>query len=482
MRSAGADRALARSTLASTTLLAVLLGAFWLHALLVPFWQDDLQLLLVAREAREAGEGWLSAFWPTAKSIFWRPLSEGIYWRLVEGPLEAQPVAAHALNLISLIAACLAVAWLVADYARLVEPAVSWRKAFLLAGSLYGVHAAHFVPAVWATAVHTSMVVLFSALALRYWVAALRDRPTGLTGGLVAIPLFLLLALFSKENGIMTLPLGALMTALTWQRARPTRAAWAIAALSVLLAGIWVLVRREMVVPPMGSYKMDLGTNSLRNLVSMALFFLSVPREALRFVLEQHSAIAALWALACAGLQAAAVWLVVVAARPRLGLGGGMAALAFFLIAAAPHLLFSWNSYAYYITQGLMIWPFLAAIATLSPRRTRLVLALALLSSGLSVAGNYLLDYPALLARAEWAQQQRTAIRAQFPAVADQARSAGIDLVIKGQHRYLAIGVAGLALDLDLPREVLYISEPDAPPNPAKARLVFPDTGNPYFE
>jgi len=254
-------------------LLAILLGAFWLHALLVPFWQDDFHFLLVAREAREASDSWFSVFWPKEKSIFWRPLSEGLYWHLVEGVFDANPVAAHAINLSFLIAASLAVAWLATDFAQLIEPAVDRRHAFLIAGFLYGIHAAHFIPAVWATAVHTSMVVLFSALTLRFWVLALRDQPAGVNPNLVAIPLLLMLALFSKENGILTLPLGALLTGLAWHRTRPTRATWIVASFSVLLSLAWLMIRRETVVPPSGSYEMDLGTSTIRNLASLTLFF-----------------------------------------------------------------------------------------------------------------------------------------------------------------------------------------------------------------
>ena len=472
---------MSRSPYLYAPLLAVLLSVFWLHALWVPFWQDDFHLLLLARDAREAGDAWWSVFWPVEKSIFWRPLSEGIHWRLVEGVLGADPRAAHALNLLFLVAAALAVAWLVADYAPLIDRRVDAHRAFLMAGFLYGIHAAHLLPALWATAVHTSMNVLFSALALRFWVSALRDSPAGLSLGLLSVPVFLLLALFSKETGILALPLGALLTLLVWRRARPTRAGWIVAASSMLLALAWLAVRRHLVVPASGAYEMGVGINTLRNLASMVLFFINVPRESLRFMLEQQSALAALWALACAALQATAIWIVLLAGRSVLGLKGVAAATAFFLIAGSPHLLFSWNSYAYYITLGLIVWPLLAALAPLSARRARLVLAAATLSSGLSVAGNYALGYPALLARAEWAERQLAIIRDQFPAVADRARDQGIEVVSENRHRFLGIGISGLAFGLDLPRERIREVDPDVPVSSSRVRLMVPDGGDAYF-
>jgi hypothetical protein len=463
-------------------LVAVPVAIFWLHALQVPFWQDDFRLLLEAREAREGGQSWLSAFWPSEKSIFWRPLSEGVYWRVVEGPLGASAVWAHALNLTFLVSASLAVAWLVADYARLIQPSLDWRKAFLVSGLLYGAHAAHFLPAVWTTAVHTSMVVLFSALALRFWVWALREGPAGLRWGLAAIPLFLLLALFSKESGILTIPLGALLTAVTWERARPSRLAWVIATASVLVALVWLFVRENMILPPSGAYEMGLGANTLRNLASMALFSLNVPRESLRFILEQHSLIAALWALACAALLGVAVWPVLAAGRSKLGLRGALAAIAFFLVAVSPHLLFSWNAYAYYITLGLIVWPFLAVSVTLSAERMRLVLVSALLSSLLSVSGNYTLDYPALLARASWADRQLAVIRKQFPAFAERVRAEGMDVVVHNRHKFLGMGLEGIAFTLGVSRHRLREVAAGEPASPSVVRLIVPGSGDAYFE
>ena len=471
-----------RSRWLAVLLAGALVALFWLPAIQVPFWQDDFRLLLDAREAREAGEGWFSAFWPSEKSIFWRPLSEGVYWRVVEGLLHASPLVAHVLNLLVLTAASLAVAWLVTDYARVLRPELDWGTTFFIAGLLYGIHAAHFLPAVWVTAVHTSMVVLFSALTLRFWIAALRQAPAGLTPGLLAIPLLLLPALFSKESGILVLPLGALLTAVAWKRARPTRAAWFIAVVSLLLALAWLRVRQGMIVPPSGAYEVDLGVNALRNLASMTLFAFNVPRESLRFVLEQQSLLAALWGLACAGLMAAAVWPVVAGARSRLGVAGAAAVVAFFLIGVAPHLLFSWNAYAYYVTLGLIAWPFLAVYAGLPPRRMRFVAAAAWLSALLSVGGNHVLDYPALLARAHWADGQLALLREAFPAVAERARAEGIAVAAENPHKFLGIGIDGLAFTFDLPRTLFReVGAGESPTGPA-VRLIVPDIGDAYFQ
>jgi hypothetical protein len=155
---------------------------------------------------------------------------------------------------------------------------------------------------------------------------------------------------------------------------------------------------------------------------------------------------------------------------------------AFFLIAGAPYLLFSWNAYAYYIALGLIVWPFLAVLALPSARLTRLVLGAALLSSGLSVAGNYALDYPALLARADWANRQLAIVRTRFPPVADQARAQGIDVVIENRHRFLGIGVSGLAFALDLPVKSIRLVAGDTPAGDSQVRLIIPDRGDARFE
>lgn len=158
------------------------------------------------------------------------------------------------------------------------------------------------------------------------------------------------------------------------------------------------------------------------------------------------------------------------------------AAIAFFLVAGAPHLLFSWNSYAYYITLGLMAWPALGALAALSAGRLGFVLAVALLSAGLSVAGNYALDYPALLARAEWANRQLAHIREQFPAVAAEARANGIEVIAENRHQFLGMDLAGLAWALDLPIEKLRLADPDTPCAGTAVRLVVPGRGDAWFD
>lgn len=435
--------------LAWSLLVCSALFLFWSPLLLTPFWQDDYMLLYFAREAQAAGEPWYSSFNPRNLSIFWRPFSEGVYWRLLENRLGADPTAAHLISLGVLAASALAVGWLAAAIARLIVPGANAAPGGLLAAFLYGIHGTNFIPAAWATAIHTPLAVLFSALALRVWIANLRPPGGGAAGpGLLLVPVFFLLALFSKESALLAAALGLLVTFWAWPRYRPTTGGWWVMVFSALLAVAWLLIRHHVTVSPTDAYEMHIGTNVLRNSVSMLLFLFNVPREALRFVLQEQSLTAALWGAACLLLQALAVWLLVRTGAHRLtGKGIGILTL-FFLVACAPYFALSWNSYAYYITLGLIVWPIVIVVSGVPAKTKAAAVAAALLSSALALGGNMTLDYPSLLGRAKWAHAQLPIIEAALPTPPKR-----LYVQAENHHKYMGIGPYGLAYALGMKRE-----------------------------
>ena len=454
--------------LAWSLLVCATLALFWSPLLFTPFWQDDYMLLYFAREAQTAGEPWYSSFNPQELSIFWRPLSEGVYWRLLENHLGADPVTAHRISLGVLVASAMAVGWLAATVVRLVTPEANAAAGGLLAAFLYGIHGANFIPAAWATAIHTPLAVLFSALALGLWVANLRP-PGGASGpGLLLVPLLFLLALFSKESALLTAGLGLLVTLWVWPRYRPTTGGWLIMLFSALLAIAWLLIRHQVTAPVTGEYEMTAGTNLLRNGASMLLFLLNVPREALRFVLQEHSLAAALWGAACLSLQTLAFWLLLRKGAHRLNRKGVAILTLFFLIACAPYFALSWNSYAYYITLGLIVWPIVAAASDASRKAKVAAVGAALLSSSLALSGNMVLDYPSLLGRAQWAQTQLPIIEEAFPTPPQR-----LYVQAENHHKYLGIGPYGLAYVLGMKRpQIIELAEGERPPQDSAVLVV----------
>lgn len=454
-------------------LVSATLFLFWSPLLTTPFWQDDFTLLYLAREAQAAGEPWYSAFFPQQLSIFWRPLSEGVYWRLIENRLGADPATAHLFGLGVLVASALAVGWLAATLTRLLVPEANAAFGGLLGAFLYGIHGANFIPAAWATAVHTPLAVLFSALALRFWIAALRPSGGSSDPGLLLVPPLFLLALFSKESALLTAGLGLMVTFWVWPRYRPTTGGWAIMGLCTLIAIAWLLVRAQVTASVTAEYEMTFGTNVLRNGASLLAFLFNVPREALRFVVTEKSVIAGLWGAACFALQALAFWLLVRKGAHRLNRKGVAILALSFLIACAPYFALSWNSYAYYITLGLIVWPIVAATSNASREAKVAAVGAALISSSVALAGNMALDYPSLLGRANWAQTQRPIIDEMFPTPPEQ-------LYVKAEnhHKYLGIGPDGLAYILGVKRpQIIELAEGERPPQESDV-LVVPADGD----
>jgi len=150
-----------------------MLFLFWFIALFVPFWQDDYIFLLKAKELRLMATPWYAAFLPESKNVFWRPLGFDMFWRMVEGPLGGNVHWAHLINILLLIAAATATGWFAFTFLRLEWPGGDSALGGIGAGFLYGIHGSHFLSAVWVAAANDSLVVLFSALTLTFWLRGL---------------------------------------------------------------------------------------------------------------------------------------------------------------------------------------------------------------------------------------------------------------------------------------------------------------------
>ena len=294
----------------STWIAAAILLAFaaviWLPAVVTPFWGDDYSFLQGAHAANSAGDSWWSVFWPERMFGFWRPLSQESWWRFVDGTLGADPQRTHWANLVLLMLAAACVGLLALAIAR----SCAWSQpaaTAVLGGAIYGVLALHFLPVHWAAAANSSMLVAFTALLLAAWVAAPRARPFTRGLLLISIPLSLVAALLSKESAAM-IPMLMIVLSLFVGKGAPRRLEAAVWVACAVLVVAWLMVRARISAGADPHYDLLLGTNLLRNGLSLVAWLLNVPRETLRLVLTGAPWLGILWSAAVA-LPMIAVWI-----------------------------------------------------------------------------------------------------------------------------------------------------------------------------
>lgn len=449
------------------------IGLWVFQSLVIPYWQDDYFFLLQAENARLDAESWWVAFSNERSETFWRPLGVDFYWRLLDSILAGNVVAAHLFNLVLHLLSAISVAWFSASLVKLIQPKLDTRPVFLLTTLLYGIHAANFLPVVWASAANSSLAVIASALSLGFWIKALSvtDHKEEI-GSLLAALVLYVIALFCREIAIVIPVLGALIYVLTWPELKPSRLVLLSGLLSVIVAIIWLLLRTEMVVQSDEAYGFNFGSNIFRNAASLLLFFFNVPREGLRFILTEPSLAVIGWISACFLFQFAAVVFFVRAAWKFLQRQILFFLCLFAVIGCAPYFILNENSYAYYIAIALFAY---AVVITLGLERQDLLargLILAVISSLLSWTGNYFLEYPSLLGRAMWVEDQMQLLEircVEEPTLCQQP----INLDIQNEHKFLGFGYAGLAY-----RTGLITPEQ---PDDELPRLVIPDEGDVYF-
>lgn len=462
--------------------VAGFLVLFWSQALHVPYWQDDYYYLLDARQAGLAGEPWHAAFVPESRVTFWRPLGMETYWRFVEGMLGGDARAAHLVNILLLVAAAGMVGWFVSTLVRLLAPENDGPSAGLFAALLYGVHSSHFLPVAWAAAANGSLAVLFSALALRFWltVSTTPDRRRALSAGL-ATCLSFGLALLSRDIAFVLPALGLLLTFWLRPRHRPTPVTWATGAVCLLIALVWLLLRNHFTLATDPAYHLRIGTNVLRNGSALLLFAFNTPFEALRFFFFVAPSVKiAAWGLLSLAPQVAAFVLLLRGARQQAGRKELGILAAFFVIGCGPAFLFSVNCYPYYTSLGLFAYAVIAGLASRQGRLVPAVLLLAILSSAVATVGNFFLDSPSHIGRAVWAERQLVRLEAMR-----EARPALFTLplvvAVEDDHRFLGFRAEGIAWRLGMELAEIEVRDAEETEGLARPVLVVPAEGDAYF-
>ena len=462
-----------------SALVAAIVVAFWLQAITVPFLRDDYSYLYAARQSHRAGRPWFAGLLDAPRDSFqWRPLSFSPYWPLVERVFGGDARAAHALNIVLLFLAAAAVGWLATMLLRAAWPGSNAALGGLLAALFYGLHGAHFLSAAWASASNQSLVTLFCALALGFWLIAC--TVAGVKGCLAGVTAIVcsVAALLTKEFGAVLPLLQLLLLAWIWPRHKPTLRVWILGMASLGVTGTWWLVRRRLgLPPPPPEYAIHLGLNVPRNAISLGLFLLNVPRESLRFMLLQHSLGAGLWAITCLALQAAGCTLLWYGNAVRLSRRDYGLAAAFTITGCAPCLLLAWNCYAYYLSVALIPYAILLGLAASQARRARLAILLIVASAAISTAGNHLLPYPAAVARAHWARRQLEIVASLRDGNPKVFRGT-VYVHVEDDHKFQGFGVCGLAYALDKRPEDFVILDPAKPVMKDRRVLVVPADGD----
>jgi hypothetical protein len=461
---------------------AVIFILFWSPALGVPFWQDDYEFLLSAKQAHLEHKPWSTPFFCNlSHHVDWRPLSTGVYWRLLEEGFQGDVRVAHASNIALLLLASIAVGSLAGAFLRVRFPEGDAARGGLAAAFFYGIHGSHLLNVAWVTQAQDSLVVLFSALTLQFWLLAATRGGWRANLAAAAAVLGTMLALSSKETAVILPALELALSLWIWPRHKPTLRICLLGLACLVVTGLWWIARQRLTVPPPPVYALSLGLNVLRNTSSLLLFALNLPRESLRFTLAEHSIPAALWGVACVAIQLGACLLLLRGAQTKIVRRDAVFLAAIALVGLAPYALLGWNCYEYYASMALVAYALLAGLAAQRPRLLLAAAALVLLSSALATGGNYWLPYPAVIARARWGQRQLATVKSLREGRAGALRGR-IYVKVEDPHKFLAFGQAGLAYTLGLPLEDIVVLDPAvAAGQMPRGTLVSPPRGDVYL-
>ena len=462
--------------------LFVLTGLFfvvWGHAIFAPYWQDDFLFLVEARDARISGMSVFDQLVNLPEAGYWRPLGVQAYWRLLEGVFGGNVLVTHAfgvfLHLLSaVLVGCLCATFLVAIGRRDIS-----KKGGLYGGFLYSIHPAHFVAVVWVAAANSTLSIIFSVLTL---IALLISMVQGRGWKIwnILMPVFFALALLTRES-VAVLPALGVILYLIVKPKRVSRALLVSALVSIAVLFLWLLTRQSMVGDVGEEYSPVLGLNVFRNIAGLFAFTIGIPREAVRFVVEQHSMAALLWALASSVFYVSVFALLARAGRNAVGREKSGLLMLFFLVGCAIYVILAWNCYGYYVSLSLVAYALFAALALSQGIRPAAVLGVAVLGSVLSLYVNYALPYPSLIGRANWAEDQLREINELLGTHAREVERRGLDVHVENRHKFFAIGPSGIAYTLGIRADKIRVRHDQDIARTDRFVLVVPDSGHAYL-
>ena len=429
-------------------LLGISVLLMWLPALHTPYWGDDYVFLYAAHATNASSAPWWSDFWPSTPPLFWRPLSQEGYWRLVDAWLGGNACATHGVSLILHALASAGVALLALVMARACRWSMAGRSA-VLAGVLYAGLAMHILPVHWAAAVNNSLLCLFTTLCLAAWVVAADARGGHRLLLLASVPVSLALALLSKESAALMVALMAIVRLFTGQLAL-RRGEWFTLVACLAITVLWLVLRAHLTAPADSAYALTLGKNVIRNAGSFLAWMANVPREALRMAVTGDAPRALAWMAVTALPMLLACAMAFRHGRTLLQPRQWLALVLFAGVAYGPYFLLAWNSYAYYAAIAAILPAIALARCCIGHPRAPVIFALLAFSSWMAVAGTRQLDHPGLIGRARWAESMLQDL---------SRRNVSQPLWVEAPdaQRFYAVGQVGLAWRLHLPVQSIHV-------------------------
>lgn len=440
-------------------------------SVLTPYWGDDYVFLQQARVSRLNAESWWLSFYSPSELVFWRPLSMDTYFRWVETYLGADVIYAHLANLFLWILASACVGIFAWSFAGVMK----WRLRIWVAVTVAGVYAingAHFLPVHWIAAVNSSILVVWTSLVLAAWVLAPQLRFHARVIICIVMPVLQLLALLSKESAILIPFLMLALTAFCWGELKASYLEIVAWVACVCVCCVWFYFYRQFSGPHPGAYSLKIGTNIIRNFLSLVSWILNVPREALRMILTDNKLLGIAWVVLVAVPMLGFIFLS--CANLKLRLTQWLGLLLFIGIAYAPYFVLAEQSYEYYAATSLIFPAVIVAYGVLISQRRLLAGGLLVMSSTLAVEGSRHLAYPSLIGRANWGELQLQQLELQRPVPSP------LVVNIQNPHRFYAIGVAGLSWRLGIPMSEIYVSH-QCPRNAEKILAEDAATGNLFW-
>ena len=451
-----------------------------IQSLYIPFWQDDYFFLVKSQKVRIENTSWLTPFFPTERNQFWRPLGINSYWRFIETFLAGNVQIAHLMNVFLHCLSSIVVGWFSFTLIKLLVPTKDHLFAGILATFLYSIHASHILPVIWVSAANSSLNIIFSTLMLTFWLKALiANSIIQETLFLISTIISFILALLCKEISVVLPVLILLLSLYISKEYKYSIRIKIFFIVYIFIALTWIIIRENITNPPHEAYELKFGINVLRNTVSLILYFFNTPREALRFLILDTSLGIVIWAFLSFVLQFISFSLFFYSSWGELKTKGTMMIIFFFIVGCAPYFFFNWNSYAYYIEIGLLAY---AIVIALSIHKTKIVLIaslLAITSSIISWTGNYFLEYPAIISRAFWAEEQLINIEKSCESK-PLLCSGKLFLSVENEHKFLSFDIYGLIYRIGFMEEnMTFLKNELSTTHPI---LVIPSQGNVYFK
>lgn len=426
----------------------------WLPAINIPFWQDDYFYIYNAKNAVLAGDPFWISLWPkdAPSSWNWRPLSQEMYWRFVVEVLDADSKLAHMFNILLLYMAAFFFGQFAYIYSKLAKwPEPTWVA--LLCSGLYAIAQFNFLPVYWVSAANGSILSALTFLALSTFLR-FQQAESVKNGALLGLLLFAIstISLLVKESAILMPCLCFLVWVSLGFRWRYGGLSLGLLLSFFVTAAIWWVLRSSFVLPTPPEYGLQFSMNVIRNLVAQIAWIINVPRESIRLLTIGQFGLASLWILFTAAPVLTAVLYVRTSSHGLFGIRILSTAIFFAVVAYAPYYFLAWNSYEYYVAISTTLLLVLLSRGIVATPMPLIPVLLAVVSSFFGVIGNQLVDYPALIARAEWGEMTLVALE-------KASVKLPITVNVLDEHRFGAIRQDGLALRLKVPLDQIRFSD-----------------------